>query len=108
MFNDFLTTTLQVVIALNLGGLITYFYLGSRRRPTPTPAFGHFATAAAAPAPSLSLWNKLTQPYHKAMGRSRELATSAPAAARACASETLDASLGRLRRVLNGYGESLR
>ncbi|MBT6147104.1 MAG: hypothetical protein HOH74_16840, partial [Gemmatimonadetes bacterium] len=50
MFNDFLTTTLQVVIALNLGGLITYFYLGSRRRPTPTPAFGHFATAAAAPA----------------------------------------------------------
>ena len=106
MFNDFLTTTLQVVIALNVAGLIGYFCLGSRRRPTPTPVIGRTASAQAmeiGPAPSL--WNKLVQPCRRALGRERQWAITG--AGQRHPNETLDASLGRLRRVLDGYGNSL-
>ena len=63
MFNEFLTTTLQVVIALNVAGLIAYFCLGSRRRPTPTMA----ETITVEPRPSL--WNKLVQPCKNALSQ---------------------------------------
>ena len=90
MFNEFLTTTLQVVIALNVAGLIAYFCLGSRRRPTPTMA----ETITVEPRPSL--WNKLVQPCKNALGAQRPLAATA---ATSRPGETMDSALGQLRRV---------
>jgi hypothetical protein len=98
MFNEFLTTTLQVIIALNVAGLIAYFCLGSRRRPTQTTT----ETVAVDPQ---SPWNKLVQPCKRALGAQRPLAATA---ATSRPGETMDSALDQLRRVLDGYGHGLR
>ncbi|HCV23633.1 MAG: hypothetical protein CME13_23295 [Gemmatimonadetes bacterium] len=99
MFNEFLTTTLQVVIALNVAGLIAYFCLGSRRRPTPTAVEAPGLASSA----DASLWTKLIQPCKKVVETRRPAVLLASGRA-----PSLDSALGQLRRVLDGYGASLR
>ena len=91
MLNEFLTQLLQVIIALDVVGVIAWFILGARRRSeastaTVTPA----TTAVQADTPSA--WQKLT-------GR-----RPAPVAAR---TGGIDQAFGQLRRVLDSYSNGL-
>ncbi len=96
MLNEFLTHILQVIIVLDVAGVIAWFVLASRRRRS-QPAMGATDVATVAgPTTSASLWSKLTGP-----GRTAELAP-----ARAGAGNINDA-LQQLRRVLDSYRCSL-
>lgn len=102
MLNEFLTNTLQVIIVLDVVGVIAWFVLLSRR--SPHKAIGHqvaHATAVAAPsqtvaAPSGTLWGRLT-------GAGRQM-QPAPVQDKG---GSMDDALGQLHRVLESYRCSL-
>ena len=96
MLNEFLTHILQVIIVLDVLGLVAYFVLCARRSRMPEAVA---AVPAPAPTPAASrmaptLWTKLT--------RSRRLQ---PAPTRPAPS--MDGALCQLRRVLDSYRSSL-
>lgn len=95
MLNEFLTNTLQVIIVLDVAGVIAWFVLAARRRnreAAPTMA----VNAATVGTPETSLWGKLTGATGSAQ----------PVVARTSGS-SLDQSLHQLRRVLESYRCSL-
>ncbi len=95
MLNEFLTNTLQVIIVLDVVGVIAWFVLLSRRSPHKDSTH-QVAHATAVSAPSETLWGKLT-------GAGRQMQ---PARVRDNGG-SMDDALGQLQRVLESYRCSL-
>lgn len=95
MLNEFLSHTLQAVIAIDLVGIVAYFILTGTRRRRPDPV-----RAAPLPAPrDPSLWHRLV--------RTDRQRACGPKAASPVADSSLDSAFGQLRRVLDGFGSGL-
>lgn len=92
MLNDFLTHTLQVIIILDVVGVIAWFVLAARRDRS---------TSAELPAPSMAVDESLveTSAWQRLTGR--------PARAAAAPQTGMDDALGQLRQVLDSYRSSL-
>ncbi len=93
MLNEFLTHTLQVIIVLDVAGVIAWFVLAARRRNREASVCGP-AEAVAAPT---TLWGKLTG---AAVPATQTVARDS--------GSSLDQSLSQLRRVLESYRYSLQ
>ena len=93
MLNAFLTDMLQVVIVLDILGVVAWFVLSARRAPHAADATEQVALTAS---PKVTLWSKLT-------GSRRQMQP----AAYAQSGGNLDDALGQLRRVLESYRTSL-
>jgi len=107
MFNDFLSSLLQIVIVLDLVGLVAYFVLAAvRPRRLRTEAVPELAPPPAATAAGWRGWtarvgleglgSRLSELWRRPGSR--------PATSPA---DSLEAAFGRLRRVLNSYQEGL-
>jgi|TARA_B110000263_G_scaffold52188_1_gene43677 hypothetical protein len=98
MLNEFLTHILQVVIVLDVAGVIAWFVLAARRRSTETASAVQMVGVSQQQPSGVqqSLWGKLTHSAPK-----MQTATAQRSAG------SLDESLGQLRRVLDGYGSNL-
>ena len=94
MPNDFLTSTLQVVIVLDVLGLVAWFVLAARR---PAQKTAIFSEATLTPASEGTLWRKLTGPRHQLTAGTRVQRIG----------QSLDDSLAQLRSVLESYRTSL-
>lgn len=94
MLNEFLTQTLQVIVALDVAGVVAYFLLSALRARRRQAVVATARAASSSDCPSL--WQKLA--------RRRRL--SRPLAV-ALADDSLSGALSRLRRVLDSYGSSL-
>ncbi len=94
MPNDFLTSTLQVVIVLDVLGLVAWFVLAARR---PAQKTATFSEATLIPASEGTLWSKLTGPRHQLRAGTRVQRIG----------QSLDDSLAQLRSVLESYRTSL-
>ncbi len=95
MPNDFLTSTLQVVIVLDVLGLVAWFVLAARR---PAQKTATFSEATLAPASEGTLWSKLTGPRHQLLQGATPVRRIG---------QSLDDSLAQLRGVLESYRTSL-
>jgi hypothetical protein len=102
MFNEFLTSTLQVVLVLDVVGVIAYFVLSAARSRTPAPE----AAEPASPSPARE--QRANPLWHKLIGPRKAAQAAPPQAAMASIREpSLDSALGQLRRVLDSYRTSL-
>ena len=96
MLNDFLTHTLQVVILLDVIGIIAWFVLAARRSPEKEAPLTEVAvTTVNTETHKESLWGKLT-----GSGRSLQVARAKPR-------QSLDEAFRQLRRVFDDYGRGL-
>lgn len=92
MMDQFLNSLLQIVIVLDVFGLLAYFVIGALKRrrqgetPAPTPVF-----ALTQPERQPGRWRRLRQRLSFHPG----------------GHEDLDAALGNLRRVLYSYQQGL-
>lgn len=93
MLNEFLSHMLQVIIVLDVVGIVAWFVLKAKRSPQKAVAVDH---EMPGPAAKMTLWSKLT-------GSRQQLQ---PARAQA-KGKSLDDALGQLRRVLESYRGSL-
>ena len=103
MFNEFLTQTLQVILVLDVVGVVAYFVLSARKRahkPVFAEAIGSEPVAAPVSGDG-SLWHKLIHP------RRASPALCPTQTSGATQQPTLESSLGQLRRVLESYRTSL-
>lgn len=93
MMDQFLNSLLQIVIVLDVFGLLAYFVIGALKRRR---------RQAETPAPTTPI--ALTQPERQP-GRWRRLRQRL--SFRPAGHEDLDAALGNLRRVLYSYQQGL-
>ncbi len=93
MLNEFLTSTLQIVIVLDVLGVVAWYVLAAWRASPKTVMSSPTTMSVASP---VTLWGKLTGSTHPLQ--------SAPAQR---VGQSLDDSLGQLRRVLDSYRSSL-
>lgn len=109
MFNNFLSSLLQIVIILDVVGVVAYFVLiGLKPRPSdadatllPPPTAGRSASA------SRSLGWRGALGFHRLRSRLGHLVPRRRARPRMPMGESLEAAFGRLHRVLNSYQEGL-
>lgn len=94
MLNEFLTSTLQVVILLDVLGLVAWFVLAARRGAHKTATSSEATLRAASEG---TLWSKLTGSRHRL-----QAGTTVRRVGR-----SLDDSLAQLRSVLESYRTSL-
>ena len=93
MLNEFLTNTLKIIIVLDVLGVVAWFVLAARRPSHKTVMSSPTTMTVVSP---VTLWGKLTGSTHRLQ--------SAPAQR---VGQSLDDSLGQLRRVLDSYRSSL-
>ena len=105
MFNDFLSSLLQIVIVIDVIGVVAYFVLTALRpretetprAPAPQPAPGQSRSDRG---PRLALLTRVRTSLGRLVPRRRGRGQHTT-------SEGLEASFDRLRRVLNSYQEGL-
>lgn len=105
MFNDFLSSLLQIVIVIDVIGVVAYFVLTALRpRETEAPS-------GRAPHPTLGPSRSERGPRPALLTRVRtslgRLVPRRTGRSTHAASAGLEASFDRLRRVLNSYQEGL-
>ena len=103
MFNEFLTQTLQVILVLDVVGVVAYFVMSARKRAHKPVFSGDFRSepVAAHVSGHGSLWHKLVPPHRASPALCPNQTLSA------IQRPTLESSLGQLRRVLDSYRTSL-
>lgn len=89
MLNEFLTQILQVIIAIDILGVIAWFVLGARRKAS--ESVEETPVSAVEPVRAPTAWQKLT-------GKRQPIPATEPG---------IDQAFGQLRRVLDSYGNSL-
>ena len=96
MFNDFLTSLLQIVVVLDVLGVVAYFVLGALKPKSRTVATTPFGDTAEVRYP---FWRRaLSHLKTPRLSPRRHLAATG---------DSMEAALGKLKRVLYSYQEGL-
>ena len=104
MFNDFLTSLLQIVVVLDVLGVVAYFVLGALKPRSRTVASTSFGDTAEVRYP---FWRRALvriRAPHLGLGAHGHVSGNRP---RVRTSDSLDQALGNLKRVLYSYQEGL-